>query len=418
MSTGQNIVGKLAIELGMSDEQFRQSLAHSETMAKQAASRMQQTVNQGTQAMGERRSFTGFALNVSRAVDDAQYGFRGIVNNMEMIGMEAGRAFGMSTKAAMGFGAAMTLTAVAINNALPALEKMTDLRTDYEKLATSPIAFANSIMLATRSIATMQKEAATLLSNDATNGFGAFLQRQINDLTKWSDRVSGAQGTFSRFAKTLGIAQSFDQQTALNRDAGQAANRLMIKTGIENVEATQNKSYFDKGLNLLGESRIANRRDMTVDPDIKEVFAKATKGQLEQVKVDFTKAMMNRGMNADQAENAAIRYIGEASEGIKASAKSLETITNSFNITKPLEEFRAKRLLNPQFNEYQDAVGKQSDLINRRDSLLNQMKRSEILGTADVFGANLNAGMKSEELKQLEEINKGIQELKPMTGLG
>jgi hypothetical protein len=46
------------------------------------------------------------------------------------------------------------------------------------------------------------------------------------------------------------------------------------------------------------------------------------------------------------------------------------------------------------------------------------MKRSEILGTADVFGANLNAGMKSEELKQLEEINKGIQELKPMTGLG
>jgi hypothetical protein len=129
--------------------------------------------------------------------------------------------------------------------------------------------------------------------------------------------------------------------------------------------------------------------------------------------------LMNRGgMTADQAENAAIRYIGEAAEGVKASAKTLETIAPSFKISAAVEELRAKRLIEPQFNEYQDAVERQSSMIDRRDSLLNQMNRSEILGTADVFGANLNAGMKSEELKQLEEINRGIQELKPITGLG
>jgi hypothetical protein len=418
MSSGQTTVGRLAVELGMSDEQFRQSLAHAEAMAQQAGRKMQQNVGQGM-AQGGNRSFTGFALNVSRAVDDAQYGFRGIVNNMELIGMEGARAFGMSTQAAMGFGAAMTLTAVAINNALPALEKMSDLRTEFEKLSTSPVAFANSITLATRSIATMQKEAATLLSNDATNGFGAFLKRQINDLAAWNDKIAGSQTAFGRFARQLGLAQNFEQQVQQNRDAGRAANRLMIDSRISGVKATQEQSYFDKGLNLLGEDRIAAKRDMTVDLDIKAAFASATKGQLEQVKVDFTKALMNRGgITADQAENAAIRYIGEAAEGVKASAKTLETIAPSFKISAAVQELREKRLIEPQFNEYQDAVERQSGMIDRRDSLLNQMNRSEILGTADVFGANLNAGMKSEELKQLEEINRGIQELKPITGLG
>jgi hypothetical protein len=71
-----------------------------------------------------------------------------------------------------------------------------------------------------------------------------------------------------------------------------------------------------------------------------------------------------------------------------------------------------------QLDDYLAAVPRQDALFSRRDSLMNSMRRSEIIGAADVFGRNLNAGMKSEELKQLEEINKGIQDLKPITGLG
>jgi uncharacterized lipoprotein YddW (UPF0748 family) len=79
---------------------------------------------------------------------------------------------------------------------------------------------------------------------------------------------------------------------------------------------------------------------------------------------------------------------------------------------------RQRRVADRQFFDYESAVDEQGGLFKRRDSLLNQMNRSEIIGMSDVFGANLNAGMKSEELKQLEEINKGIQDLKLETGLG
>jgi hypothetical protein len=45
------------------------------------------------------------------------------------------------------------------------------------------------------------------------------------------------------------------------------------------------------------------------------------------------------------------------------------------------------------------------------------MNRSEIIGSADVFARNLNAGQKSPELTELEKINESIKELGTMTGI-
>lgn len=54
-------------------------------------------------------------LMLSQAIDDVQYGFRAIVNNIPQLGMAAASAFGMGTEAAMKFGAVAGIVAVAIN---------------------------------------------------------------------------------------------------------------------------------------------------------------------------------------------------------------------------------------------------------------------------------------------------------------
>jgi hypothetical protein len=76
------------------------------------------------------------------------------------------------------------------------------------------------------------------------------------------------------------------------------------------------------------------------------------------------------------------------------------------------------RVREQQFQEYMDAVQQQNRLFDRRESIQNNLRRSEISSAADVFSRNLNAEMANEELKELQEINQGIKELKPITGLG
>lgn len=79
--------------------------AASAAMAKQAAAQMQQAGSQG--AMG--------LLVLSQAVDDVQYGFKAIVNNIPQMGMAIGSTLGMSSQSAMKLGGIMGILAVAIN---------------------------------------------------------------------------------------------------------------------------------------------------------------------------------------------------------------------------------------------------------------------------------------------------------------
>jgi hypothetical protein len=69
-------------------------------------------------------------LMLSQTIDDAQYGFRSIVNNIPQLGTALGEKLGMGTENAMKFAGAMGLLAVAVNLNLKHMETWQGLGTD------------------------------------------------------------------------------------------------------------------------------------------------------------------------------------------------------------------------------------------------------------------------------------------------
>jgi hypothetical protein len=64
----------------------------------------------------------GNILLLSQVVDDAQYGFRAIVNQLPQVGIAAAQTFGLSTETGFKFGGALGLIGVAINQNLKNLD--------------------------------------------------------------------------------------------------------------------------------------------------------------------------------------------------------------------------------------------------------------------------------------------------------
>lgn len=81
------------------------SLKSAGAAARQAGQQIQSAGGQG--AMG--------LMMLSQTIDDVQYGFRAIVNNIPMMASALGQAFGLSSQAAMKFGGIAGIAAVAIN---------------------------------------------------------------------------------------------------------------------------------------------------------------------------------------------------------------------------------------------------------------------------------------------------------------
>lgn len=84
-----------------------------------AASRMRGIGNAAATAGAETRSGSANGamglLLLTQAIDDAQYGFRALVNNIPGLSMELGRGLGMSTESATKLAGALGLSAVAVN---------------------------------------------------------------------------------------------------------------------------------------------------------------------------------------------------------------------------------------------------------------------------------------------------------------
>jgi autotransporter adhesin len=107
------VVGNLSVELGISDDQLRAGLAAAMAQAQAAGNNISNSLNKS--ASSSTKGFAAISLSISRMADDAQYGFRGVINNLEQLGTGAALALGASTSAAMMFGGALTLAGIAIN---------------------------------------------------------------------------------------------------------------------------------------------------------------------------------------------------------------------------------------------------------------------------------------------------------------
>lgn len=446
MST-QTTVGNLAVELGLSDEQFRQALAYAQVQAEEAAKRMQAKVNQAASSASQAVSNNvgnvstqnaSKILSLSRAIDDAQYGLRGVINNVEGIA----RDFGMSS----GIAAQATIAAVAIGAIVPAIMRVVNAADPMKELSANLRSIKDSGVGGT-----FYGIADAARATDAA--FKAALTT-LKDMRVQSEKVNffvggpgmGAPGSMQNSGQTQG--EIFTQQMRVNElgraaargafDAakGQEAFTAGALAGNVETQAQQemrklNQDVFRRAVEKFGGGQQLFDALQTKAPGNANLFGEFQRGDSKAAQ----EAVFRLRLEAEQAAAVADAYEKttghaeelkrieeERSKIAKQTAEFIQDETRWFEKAARADEQRnldaAGRSFDRQMMDFEAANKDQASLFNSRDSLMNSMRRSEILGAADVFGRNLNAGMKSEELKQLEEINKGIQDLKPITGLG
>lgn len=415
MSTSTT-VGNLAVELGLSDEQFRQALAYAQVQAEAAARKMQQKVNAATQqtatASNGAWKNAGTAqslLQISRAFDDAQYGLRGVLNNVEGIAMSLGMGAGVA--------GAATIAAVAIAAIAPKVAALVTVVDPISGLAKSLKDIQNTGISGTF-IGIAQEARATQAAFEAASEALSKMQTvqmTISPFAGGPGMGAAQQATLvgedpnEVFRRRIEVNQLAQDAARRSFEANRARSRVTAGglAGFDQTEAQKEQVALNQKLFQDTVNKMGGGKQLADALTIKNLGNPQLFGAFKEGDIEATKEV--------------VRLLGLQAEETKIIADDFERVTGSAKEIARIEEQRIKdqsRIDNRQFSEYQSAVGKQNTLFDRRDSLMNAMNRSEIVGAADVFGRNLNAGMKSEELKQLEEINKGIRELKPMTGLG
>lgn len=407
----QTIVGNLAVELGISDSQLQAGLAQAVTQAQQAGQRMTQAINQGTKQGGGLAGSAQGLLNISRAIDDVQYGFRGVINNIE--GIVTGLGFGA------GVAGAATIAAVALNAIVPKIAEIVTATGPMERLADSLRSIGNSGLQGTFLGIAAQAKAT---------------QEAFEASAKELEKMRVQQTIISPFAGGPGMAAP----AAANERAGMSpqdifaqrvrVNELAQRAARESFAANQQRQRVAMGGLAEFEQTAAQQEQIKLNQQIFQGAVDRLGGgkQLfdELKRLNLGDPTLYGGFKEGdlKATDQAVKLLGMQAEKAKIMADDYERMTGSAAELNRIETDRlekGRKLEARQFGEYQAAVIQQDRLFDRRDSIMLQRSRSEILNSAaDVFNRNINAGQEDPQLKELQEINRGIKELAGITGLG
>ena len=420
-------VGKLSVELGISDDQLRAGLAAAMVQAQQAGQKITQSMNQAGQAGGGNKGISGFALSISRLADDAQYGFRGIINNMEQLGMSAAQTLGASTANAMAFGGALTLLAIAANNLIPELDKLVDSRSAFDKLTTSAIGFSGAINSSVGALKLLAQENEKLMATDKTAGAGAFIQQQIATLNNQGGRsmLSKVLDPFNLIGRTgANFGKTEAQQIQENKDAGRQLQANQIRLAIEQAGAARLQSSFNAGGELIGKER--NAAMFETDKNAAKAFESAIKGNAETAKMQIERQLLASGMQGNDAEQTALVMLGEASQGVKKAFDDLAQRLPELKLAEKLKEVASQKQIGEEFDkmvkdelERQSLQAQASKMQSNIADLEARRMRSEIIGASDVFNRNFNAGLDKDPTvqaieKQTEELKEVMESLKEL----
>jgi len=408
------VVGNLSVELGISDDQLRAGLASAMAQAQQAGQRISNSLNQaGSSVSGKAAGggFGGFGLAISRMADDAQYGFRGIINNMEQLGASAAGSLGMSAEKAMAFGSVLTLTAIAVNNAIPEIEKMLDTRTGFEKLATSAAGFSGSVNTSLASVKALAAETEKLMQQDKTSGLQAFFQRQ-------------AAGLFGDNAVGRFFGMTEQQQIQANKDAGRQIMRNQIDLSISQPQAARMQEALAAGGGLISAER--NKASFETDKTMASMFGDAIKGQAETAKMAIERQLMAEGVQGNQAEMDALTMLGQASKGVKSAFEELARRVPELQLTEKLKAAMEQKNIGQEFDkmvkdelERQSLQAKAAGIERNISDLELRNQRTEIIGASDVFQRNFMAGTSEDPTvkaieKQTEDLREIMQQIKEL----
>jgi hypothetical protein len=406
----QTSVGNLAVELGINDAQLRAGLAQAVVQAQQAGQKMANSVSKGAStATGGRSNAMGF-LNLSRAIDDVQYGFQGVINNIE--GIVSG--FGGSA----GIAGAATIAGVAMIALVPRVAELVAMKDPIRELADTLKGIQGSGVAGTfvgiaqeaRAAQAAFEAASTQLSKMKTTSVemvGFAFEGAMSDPNSGLEVRNDPKEIFRRQVQVNDLAQgaalsAFEASQARSRVAAAGLAKYELTTD-QKDQTKINQQIFQAALDKMGGG---------------QMLADALKG----------KNLGNAGLfgafkEGDiQATDEAVRLLGLQAERAKVLADEFDRATGAAAELAKIENDRVskeRRVVNRQFGEYEQAVGRQDNLFGRMSSIELQRNRSEILGSAaDVFGRNINAGQEDPQLKELREIKEEIRNLQPITGLG
>jgi hypothetical protein len=421
-------VGNLSVELGISDDQLRAGLAAAVVQAQQAGQKISQGMNQGMgQGTRSAGGFGAFSQAISRLADDAQYGFRGIINNMEQLGMSAAQTLGMSTTNAMAFGGALTLLAIATNNLIPELDKLVDSRSAFDKLATSAIGFSGAINSSVGALKLLAQENEKLMATDKTAGAGAFIQQQIATLNNQGGRsmLSKVLDPFNLYGRAgANFGKTEAQQVQENKDAGRQLQANQIRLAIEQAAASRLQSSFSAGGELIGKEQ--NAAMFETDKNAAKAFESAIKGNAENAKIQLERQLLASGMQGNDAEQKALIMLGEASQGVKKAFDDLAQRLPELKLAEKLKEVADQKQIGEEFDkmvkdelERQSLQAKAASMESNLANLEARRMRSEIIGSSDVFMRNFNAGLEKDPTvlaieKQTEDLKEVMESLKEL----
>ena len=433
-------VGKLSVELGISDDQLRAGLAAAMVQAQQAGQKISQSMNQAGQASAKGGANMNMAiLQASRGIQDFQAaGLMGIVNNVEGIAT----AFGMGA----GVAGMVTLAAVAIQSLTPAIKSaITEAeqffgvwKSESEKAAVSVGAFMGGGGRENAMAEALRQQAEFLKNRtDDASGFNIdFISRAVglgsneeralaNNMRRGVEATAlmsqafeqAAQGSKELAAAQRGAAAKLDQTTGQREQAG--INRLLFQAAIDASGGGDNlRSRIEMAAMNRGMTRTQGR-------ELYGGFAAGDLQATQQVESMLNLATEKAKVLADDYERvtgsaAELRRIEE--ESIKAKEEAEKKAANE---AKKQAEEQAKAVednmknLANIFRERESLMKKEDNIRGNIEELQLQRQRTEIIGSSDVFMRNFTAGTEKDPVvnaieKQTEDLKEVIDKLKEL----
>lgn len=409
----QTVVGNLAVELGISDAQLQAGLANAVVQAQAAGQKIQAAINNASKPAGGFQA--GGMLQLSRAVDDMQYGLRGVINNIE--GIVTG--FGGSA----GIAGAATIAAVAIGALAPkvyefvtAASPITTLADDLKRIASTGLdgtfsglaanakAMNTAFEASVKQLEKMEVQTQRVVFAAAGPGMGAapvmqavgasaeemFQQRlTVNNLARDAAKTA-YEAQISKQAITEGGLASF--QLSSNDTAMQDINKKLFQAAIDK---------FGNGNDVF------KRLDFMTGGTNQSLYGDFKRGDIEASK----EAVNLLGLQEEKA-----KLLAEDFDNATGAAKELAEIQRSANkqMAAEFEEMVSQEL---ERQKLEKQLGNTQDKLN---AVMSRRAQSEALGgAADVFNKNLNAGMEDPQLKELQGLRDDIKKYTDeLRGLG
>jgi len=388
----------------ITSEQFGAQLVQLQSALRGVNSALRQTA---TEAHGAKAAMGGLGgggaqnlLQMSYVLDNIQYGFRAIVNNIPQLGQGLGQALGLSTEKAVMFAGALGIVAVAANQVFMHWDQI-------EKAFgnTAPVEAAKGVMLAFQDALKGTSAASGGLTAALAGGIGPvgeYIKKwnEATEAVKEHERIikqiAEATKTLEGIGGTTKTKEGNQLREAIERAGGGEA---VVKAMTD--EAARKGGITDKDQRnaLADQIRLTLQRGLEGE-NIDKALPKSVRDQLDTLRFDdkakASEALKKREFATDEASRK------EQEKMLAVPREAFES--DQKKKIKGLED--EKDILQARRAALQQQIADQPRNVTG-DSVLNYADRIMKAGQDSV---------QKDSLKTLKDISKGILDLNDKIG--